>query len=57
MQESISYGELAELGSMFDEQIKQYGLKLYEDDYICLFHEFCCLYQAGNMNPNILDLI
>jgi hypothetical protein len=56
MQESISYGELAELGSMFDEQIEQYGLNLAEDEYTCLFIEFCNLYESGNV-PDILDLI
>lgn len=53
-QRDISYGELAELGNLFEKQLLEKGITLCDDEYRqeALF-DFIDQYQNGNDNPEL----
>ena len=54
MERSISYGELAELECMFDEQVLAMGIKFDDDEMETQCKDdFICQYRNGDDDPKI----
>lgn len=53
MNNNLSYGELAELTKLFEEQIAERGLNIDEEQRTEMFMDFVTQYENGNMNPSI----
>ena len=50
--ENISYGEIAELSKIFDEQTKDHTFECEETQQECFF-DFVEQYINGDMNPQV----